>query len=462
MSSWQQQDAQEYYSKILDEIDKEIAGLTKIQAVTKSFRPELMLSQFGQQRSTLRTVENTPTSGLRNPLEGLLAQRVGCTQCGYSEGLSMIPFNCLTVPLGKAFSYDVSDCLNEYTKLETIPGVECGKCTLLKTQRLLKLLLEKSESSQQDDTKRNTIAARHQAVTEALEDDDYEERTLTQKCHLPRQSRMNTNKSRQAVIARPPQSLVVHVNRSLFDERTGDLKKNYAEVHFPKSLDLGPWCLGSVGNTTDKDCEEWLLNPTESMIAGTETQSKLRGPLYELRAVITHYGRHENGHYICYRKHPFIEDSKDGSSVKEQWWRLSDDDVSKVTEDDVLSQSGVFMLFYDCVEGASFVNSRQETSEKTSVPESVDDTVLAIDTPLSINEGRGVTNLDTDMEPKAAMAVEDVAAVTSDDEDDTSAADYSYEPAKPIHIPGRVRGKEVYAEDDVQGARLQAPSMVMV
>ena len=58
---------------------------------------------------------------------------------------------------------------------------------------------------------------------------------------------------------------------------------------------------------------------------------------YTLQAVITHYGRHENGHYICYRKTP-------GS---DQWWRISDEDVWKVSEAEVKAQGGVFMLFYE-------------------------------------------------------------------------------------------------------------------
>jgi ubiquitin carboxyl-terminal hydrolase 1 len=115
---------------------------------------------------------------IRNPLEGLLAQRVGCTKCGYSEGLSMIPFNCLTVPLGRAWTYDISQCLDEYTKLEPIDGVECGKCTLLKLQRLLTTLLERTKDVQGDNKMRETSIARLELVTDALESDDFEDKTL--------------------------------------------------------------------------------------------------------------------------------------------------------------------------------------------------------------------------------------------------------------------------------------------
>jgi ubiquitin carboxyl-terminal hydrolase 1 len=123
--------------------------------------------------------------------------------------------------------------------------------------------------------------------------------------------------------------------------------------------------------------------------------------MYELRAVITHYGRHENGHYVCYRRHAWRKGPEGGLEEKpaklagekaevdevdgiaglegedarkedavvqvqeeemdeSQWWRLSDQDVTKVDEETVLAQSGVFMLFYDCVDPNSTLASEVE------------------------------------------------------------------------------------------------------
>ena len=342
MSSWQQQDAQEYFSKVLDEIDKEFGKAAGIMRNLGGLEGYPLSSTSSNNQESLRY----PV--FRNPLEGLVAQRVCCTSCGYSEGLSMIPFNCLTVPLGKAWSYEVSECLDEYTKLEEIEGVECGKCTLLKFQRQLLTILERAKDSPDNNPVKLQSLARLEAVNEALEDDDYEDKTLTQKCKILAKNRVFSTKTKQAVIARPPKSLVVHFNRSQFNEMTGDLTKNHAEVRFPKVLDLGPWCLGSSGSDKDMLEEEWLLKPDQPMIAGTRLASRLKGPMYELRAVVTHYGRHENGHYICYKKHLGVS-GEDGSPEKEQWWRLSDDDVMKVSEENVLGQGGVFMLFFDLI-----------------------------------------------------------------------------------------------------------------
>ncbi|CAG60191.1 uncharacterized protein GVI51_H10483 [Nakaseomyces glabratus] len=56
---------------------------------------------------------------------------------------------------------------------------------------------------------------------------------------------------------------------------------------------------------------------------------------YALRSVIVHYGTHNYGHYIAYRKFRGV------------WWRISDESVYVVDEAEVLSTPGVFMLFYE-------------------------------------------------------------------------------------------------------------------
>jgi ubiquitin carboxyl-terminal hydrolase 1 len=353
MSSWQQQDAQEYFSKILDEIDKEMGSVARTVRKSRGFES---YESIGPDTSGGSDTELSSANIYRNPLEGLMAQRVGCMTCGYSEGLQMVPFNCLTVPLTKAWSQSIKDCLDEVTKLEHIPGVECGKCTLLRSKHLLSIV---SERNKDDEAAHARTIERLAVVNEALEDDDYEDKTLVQKCKIPAKSRVTSTKTRQAVIARPPRSLVVHFNRSVFDEMTGELRKNHAEVRFPIKLDLGPWCLGSGASTL----EEWQLDPEKPMVASSIRPSRIKGPVYELRAVVTHYGRHENGHYICYKKHPVVSEGPESDEVsvdedkkpREQWWRLSDDDVMKSSEQNVLGQGGVFMLFYDCIEPSSIV-----------------------------------------------------------------------------------------------------------
>ncbi|KAJ3560653.1 hypothetical protein NPX13_g9230 [Xylaria arbuscula] len=411
LDTWQQQDAQEYYSKILDEVDKEVTkvaaaqsrplGLEVIGLKDDSAESQhsddsgyQSLSTLGKPASEIRTA--------RNPLEGLVAQRVACVSCHYSEGLSMIPFNCITLNLGiDQGAHDLYERLDAYTALESIEGVECAKCTLLKLQRLLNIIVGRSkEVGSEGETLREPLA-RLKAVEEALEEENFDEQTLGDKCKISKQHRVSSTKTKQMVIGRPPASLAIHINRSVFDENTGQMFKNLAAVRFPSTLDLGPWCLGSaglptsdIGDITQSAEEQWTSDPKRSMVSGDLSPSKISGPIYELRAVITHQGRHENGHYVCYRQHPCQvakteNDSNlqaDKSPIKDvtgsaqqgdsesqtdlagqdlKWWRLSDETVWEVTEESVLAQGGVFMLFYDCVDHNPVLVS--DTSESASI-----------------------------------------------------------------------------------------------
>lgn len=400
LDTWQQQDAQEYFAKILDEIDKEVAIVAKTQyrpaglEVAAGARDDTAESQHsddsGYQSLSNSSKSMLETQVLKNPLEGLVAQRVACVQCGHSEGLSMIPFNCLTLSLGNQQNHhNLYERLDSYTDLESIAGVECAKCTLIKAKRLLHMIVMRTTDRELAQEPLSRLAA----VEEALEEEDFEEKTLGEKCKINKRHRVTTTKTKQMVIGRPPSSLAIHINRSVFDENTGLMFKNPADVRFPSMLDLGPWCIGSAGafpsnlgngsQTIQDGIEQWDSDPKSSMVSGSLEPSKLSGPIYELRAVITHQGRHENGHYVCYRKHPrqqgnleadldekpriFTEDQPEyeqGEGQKSEqinpeedsrWWRLSDESVWEVDEETVLDQGGVFMLFYDCVDPDSIL-----------------------------------------------------------------------------------------------------------
>ncbi|KAI4163435.1 MAG: hypothetical protein LQ342_002942 [Letrouitia transgressa] len=387
MSSWQQQDAQEYFSKILDTVEKEsvsfeghdpvsrgLSSLAKpsLQSIESSSTSEESKEHPIEEKLALKSSRNISQlskelqpAKMKNPLEGLLAQRVGCLQCGHVEGLSLIPFNCLTVPLGKQWMYDVRTCLDDYTALETINDVECVRCTLLERRLKLKSLLQQIIETNRDELQspapivtealRVSVEEQLQVVNEVLNDNDYSDNMIFKRCQIPTRGKISTAKSRQAVIARAPKSLVIHINRSVFDESTGFLSKNFAAVRFPLRFNLASWCLGSSSATDGdgSDIEHWNTDPAKSLLPNDEADDETaREEIYELCAVLTHHGRHENGHYICYRKYrtrlktsSAEEDDSEGS-----WWRFSDEDVSRVSEEDVLSQDGAFMLFYEKAE----------------------------------------------------------------------------------------------------------------
>ena len=414
MSSWQQQDAQEYFSKVLDEVEKDIVKELKRSGTSQSCQSPSRRrnSRIGltQVASSKEEQEKQPTSHriLRidnpqiqsrvtsNPLEGMLAQRVGCQTCGYVEGLSLAPFNCLTVPLGREWLYDVRTCLDDFTALEQINGVECVKCTLLHAERRMVTVLESlqspfenatdTESSQKTIGKCKPIEERLNTVRTALENEDFSEQLL-KKCQIGPRQCLTTTKSRQAVIARAPKALVIHINRSIFNERTGLQSKNSARVAFPVRFGLGFWCLGRssrIGRNED-GIEQWSTNPAESMLSEIlDLEEPEFDPFYELRAVVTHQGKHENGHYICYKRSPYksgiVGAENDDSRTSSSWWRLSDEDVIEVSEENVLAQGGVFMLFYEQIE-----MSAQSLLHDETVVYSTEDTAEAV-MPLARSE----------------------------------------------------------------------------
>lgn len=423
MSSWQQQDAQEYFSKLVDQIDIEI------QHASRGQTRNMGLKMVGREENILKDIcdNNLDTEGsvsekssFRNPLEGLLAQRVGCMKCGWTEGLSLIPFNCLTVPLGDSFEYDVRECLDQYMTLEPIEGVECAKCTLLRAQFQLKNLLggisgdegppDSLQTPGLSDAVRTSAQERLDSVQAALDEDDFAEKTLTNRCHIPTKNRVTTTKSRQAVIARAPQCLAVHINRSLFDEMTGMLKKNYAAVKFPRQMDLNDWCLGTQVKKSEDGREQWVTNPSESMLPSPGQAVCLPSRHYELRAIITHYGRHENGHYICYRKYPTatfpapvpdeVLQAEGDKEKPERWYRLSDDDVQMVSEGHVMSQGGVFMLFYEAVEGPLPTQPEDEAATPEYIPYETTESVSN----CTISENMSVTTTITDDDSNTSRA----------------------------------------------------------
>ncbi|EDN05890.1 predicted protein [Histoplasma mississippiense (nom. inval.)] len=226
MSSWQQQDAQEYFSKVIDQVDKEIrraskgltsdVGLRFVDAERNNHRggpvPAYETRQINDEHKPSRDGEYK-RSTLLNPLEGLLAQRVGLS-------------------LGSNWEYDIRECLDEYTTLEAIEGVECAKCTLLRTEGQLGQLLQQIDSDAELEEGASTPQ-----LTEALRNSAETRLKVVQKDYLRKMTSLKRHYLRRAIfprgiVSRPPNQ----DKQSLQEHQSPLLSTKYSVESFPATV----------------------------------------------------------------------------------------------------------------------------------------------------------------------------------------------------------------------------------
>ncbi|KAI5969794.1 UBP1 [Candida margitis] len=335
---------------------------------------------------------------LITPVDGISCERIGCLTCGEVGGIRYAVTSGLSLNLPQNQSYyssfKLSQLLNEWITPEIIDDVNCNRCGLLQTQKFLLGTIDELEKKENDNTKLivqiktrlqaiELELAKHQVTDEAFE-------KLTVKKQIKK-----SRKSKQIFLDRPPPLLSIHINRSQFDPKTYMVVKNPNNVTFPAVLDLSPYIVEpnqinmdarlpfrkqdehlkypngdmddvsiSGGDRFGKGDSESLSPPSTSAETsvpsdglvspnGTAVTTAEQQPnpklLYNLKAVIVHFGTHNYGHYICYRK------------LRGTWWRISDESIYVVTEAEVLGGQGTFMLFYEYNDG--YVEVLQDVSD---------------------------------------------------------------------------------------------------
>lgn len=318
---------------------------------------------------------------LLTPVDGLSAERIGCLQCGEMGGIrySVISGLSLNLPPDNYTALKLTDLLTKWIEPEIIEGVDCNRCALesvLEYQTNQLEALEQKEPSASVEKLKNLLQVRIGEIKIELEKPIIDDE-IFKKLHTKNMMK-KCSKSKQILISRPPPLLAIHINRSVFDPMTYRVRKNNARVIFPLKLDLDPFVAEPNDINTDarlplskkvKVQESILENDSSSSSVETPESSEggkeeeddqfdsddeseteqqqepipttiekqdISGPLvYALRSVIVHYGTHNYGHYIAFRKHRGV------------WWRTSDETIDVVDEEEVLSAPGVFMLFYE-------------------------------------------------------------------------------------------------------------------
>ncbi|KAM7195983.1 hypothetical protein V8F33_006434 [Rhypophila sp. PSN 637] len=362
--SWSQHDAHEYYLHLINSIDED-----------------------------LKSVKSKSPRSDKNPVEGLIADRISCTTCGHYDSIRLNPFKTLDLALdSKQVPQSLSSCLDRYTTLEPYTDINCNYCTLVETQKAL------AETADEETKKLLS------KVTQALEDgklDDAFIGSLVKSNNLKMQRR---TKMKQMAIARPPKLLAIHIERSIYSF-SGAQAKNRAKLVVPLELDLGPWVLGSAEKAKEKGdasgAEEWILDPHSSMVARSKGRSRLLGPKYRLTAIVFHKGYALNsGHYLVLRNYepPPSPEEDDGSTKAEEkpgpptWFLVSDENVDPIesTLEKAIENrpEDVHMLFYEYIDPKPVLNEDEpESATMAPLPECTKDTTEVPNTESSKTVG---------------------------------------------------------------------------
>jgi len=99
--------------------------------------------------------------------------------------------------------------------------------------------------------------------------------------------------TKQVLIAKPPKILALHFQRSIHVSYSYSMRNN-SPVKYPEYLNVRPWC-----TNTNKDNNIYfsanfnIMNPNDS---------KYYDSFYRLQSAVYHFGSHDYGHFIAYRR----------------------------------------------------------------------------------------------------------------------------------------------------------------
>ncbi|KDQ29547.1 hypothetical protein PLEOSDRAFT_1112327 [Pleurotus ostreatus PC15] len=339
LHSREHQDAQELFQLITESLKNEISAMDK----EKSRDRGLALSI----REDMTSLPEAETSGgewtRQSVFDGLTANRRSCMQCGYTEAVMHFAFDSWQLSVPHFPRCSLEELLEDYTRLEILHDCICRKCSLVATHRRLiselKTLdeaLKGGSSSHSHAVKPGSSTGSHfNKLTEANGNSpkkpsgskkrrakevakmELRVRTALEEGRVEddlKDVRMekvvSRASSKQAMIARPPPVLALHLNRSSFGHYAS---KNNAFIEFPEILDITPYTTSGCLSTTPSSP---ISTPPPSLPIQLALPPRSRTPtpaayekvhervLYRLSAVVCHYGSHSFGHYVCFRRKP--------------------------------------------------------------------------------------------------------------------------------------------------------------
>ncbi|KAK5815315.1 hypothetical protein F5H01DRAFT_309215, partial [Linnemannia elongata] len=379
----EQQDAQELFQIISSALSSEENTIQKLQSTRPLVDLEFLKKLVGMESNNLDHQVKKMES---NPMIGMLASRLSCMQCGYTEAVRHFTFDNLSLSLPSAHSCNIEDCLQQYITLESLNDVVCRKCSLIATldrytsefeemsrRRISNQTLTKAEKA----AKKSKLLQQRKILEAAIKSDV--EKALPD---IKLSKVVSRHCTKQVMLAKPPSVLCLHFVRSQYSNY-GTVSKNSCHVRFPEYLDLSPFCTTGVLLTrpnlpmsiSEHDLERMGYDRSGSSSSASSGLDKDSEParkkvLYKLQSIVVHYGGHSYGHFIAYRRKPESmvsmvgpvglgldgatngsarSGSYCGSGRREDWFRVSDETVESVSLENVLG-SNPYMCLYEKVE----------------------------------------------------------------------------------------------------------------
>ena len=247
LATREQQDAQEFFSLLIDTLESESArqwlivnktpGLETITNILNPLTPSD--SQTTPSPGISVKTMSTLDTHIPSPFEGLSANRMGCLKCKYVENIRHEKFGPMVLPLHHNMPTTLSECLHGEFEIEVLDNVDCQKCTLLNYRASLVQTVNQMNGNDTPAcaTTRALYKQRLEAIEYALETGKIEEPGLFGGGEMKRFVQRST-KTKHHMIARPPSLLAFHIQRSSFHNYTGRALKNQAAVEFPLVLDM--------------------------------------------------------------------------------------------------------------------------------------------------------------------------------------------------------------------------------
>lgn len=233
----------------------------------------------------------------------------------------------------------LEDMLAEISQLELIDEFTCRRCSVVATQIKLQETLSVAREDTLSASKKKRVREMQKnlnLIDAAVENGDFEHDFAD--APTLKVERAVGPASKQAMLARTPKTLVLHISRSTFFDSYGGGAKNNCQVRFPEYLDMTPYVTSA----------QLIGDPKHSMgvQSHTSSESASSSNLYRLQALVVHFGSHSYGHYVSIKRRPPSQRPEDAAFVSSDWFRISDETITHASMQEVLT-ANPFLLLYE-------------------------------------------------------------------------------------------------------------------